>query len=79
VIALLAGAIRPEAVRSLAVSEPGALRLAEGTPVVDTMIANGKRLYADPGVISGQGHTILSTGAPYNKRLEAFLRAAEAD
>ena len=164
VIALLAAAARPEAVRSLTVSEPGALRLAEGTPVVDTMIANGKRLYADPGaiptetflrlfrvgagsahatpsqlpeelvrgvellkrerpsweaeipldrlasagfpvlvvsgghsaafdavcdalaaalsaeraVISGRGHTVPSTGAPYNKRLEAFLRAAEA-
>jgi pimeloyl-ACP methyl ester carboxylesterase len=51
VIALLAAAARPEAVRSLTVSEPGALRLAEGTPVVDTMIANGKRLYADPGAI----------------------------
>jgi pimeloyl-ACP methyl ester carboxylesterase len=146
------------------VSEPGALRLAEGTPVVDTMIANGKRLYADPGaiptetflrlfrtgagsshttpdelseelaqgvellkaerppweadlplerlasagfpvlvisgdhspafeavcdslaaalsaeraVISGRGHTIPTTGAPYNERLETFLRAAEA-
>jgi pimeloyl-ACP methyl ester carboxylesterase len=51
VIALLAAAERPEAVRSLTVSEPGALRLAAGTPVVDTMIANGKRLYADPGAI----------------------------
>lgn len=164
VIALLAAAARPEAVRSLTVSEPGALRLAEGTPVVDTMIANGKRLYADPGaiptetflrlfrfgagsshatpsqlpeelvrgvellkrerpsweaeipldqlasagfpvlvvsgghsdafdavcdalaaalsaeraVISGRGHTVPSTGASYNKRLEAFLRAADA-
>ncbi len=159
VIALLAAAARPEAVRSLTVSEPGALRLAEGTPVVDTMIANGKRLYADPGAIPtetflrlfrvgagsshatpsqlpeelvrgvellkrerpsweaeipldrlasagfpvlvdlrrslarlrrgvrrarrrplrragrdpGRGHTVPSTGAPYNKRLEAFL------
>jgi pimeloyl-ACP methyl ester carboxylesterase len=164
VIALLAAAERPEAVRSLTVSEPGALRVAEGTPVVDTMIANGRRLYADPGaiptetflrlfrtgagsshatpdelseelaqgvellkaerppweahlpleclasagfpalvisgdhspafeavcdalgaalsaeraVISGRGHTVPSTGAPYNRRLEALLRAAEA-
>jgi pimeloyl-ACP methyl ester carboxylesterase len=163
VIALLAAAERPEAVRSLTVSEPGALRLAEGTPVVDEMITNGERLFrrgaaipneaflrlfrfgagsshATPGqlpeelvrgvellkserpsweadiplerlaaadfpvlvlsgghsagfeavcdalagglsagrdVITGRGHTIPSTGPPYNQRLEAFLRTAE--
>jgi pimeloyl-ACP methyl ester carboxylesterase len=47
VIALLAAAERPEAVRSLTVSEPGCLRVAEGTPVVDEMIANGKRLFRE--------------------------------
>jgi pimeloyl-ACP methyl ester carboxylesterase len=164
VIALLAAAARPEAVRSLTVSEPGALRLAEGTPVVDEMIANGERLFregtaipnetflrlfrsgagsarttpdelpedlmrgvellkaerpsweadipldrlasagfpvlvisgdhspafeavcdsvadalsAERAVIPGRGHTLPSTGAPYNERLEAFLNAAEA-
>ncbi|MFL5906635.1 MAG: alpha/beta fold hydrolase [Solirubrobacterales bacterium] len=164
VIALLAAAERPEAVRSLTVSEPGALRLAEGDPVVDEMIRNGEQLYSDPAsipaetflrlfrsgagsshetpgelsgwlargaellkherppweaeipldrlaaadfpvlvisgdhspafeavcdslaaslsaeraVIPGRGHTIPSTGEPYNKRLEAFLSAAEA-
>jgi pimeloyl-ACP methyl ester carboxylesterase len=164
VIALLAAAARPEEVRSLTVSEPGALRLAEGTPVVDEMIANGERLFGEgaelsnqaflrlfrsgagsanltPGelpeelvrgvellraerpsweaeiplerlasagfpmlvvsgghspafeavcdaladavsaeraVITGRGHTIPSTGAPYNERLESFLRSAEA-
>lgn len=164
VIALLAAAGRPDAVRSLTVSEPGALRLAEGTPVVDEMIANGERLFregaaipndtflrlfrfgagssrATPGqlpeelvrgvellkserpsweadislkrlaaadfpvlvlsgghsaafeavcdalaaplaaerdVITGRGHTIPSTGLPYNERLEAFLRTAES-
>jgi pimeloyl-ACP methyl ester carboxylesterase len=41
VIALLAAAERPEAVRSLTVSEPGALRLAAGNPAVDEMIRNG--------------------------------------
>ena len=45
VIALLAAAERPEAVRSLTVSEPGCLRVAAGTPVVDEMIANGKLLF----------------------------------
>jgi pimeloyl-ACP methyl ester carboxylesterase len=164
VIAMLAAAERPEAVRSLTVSEPGALRLAAGTPVVDEMIANGERLFrkgaevpnetflllfrfgagsaretpgelpeelvrgvellrrerpsweaeiplerlaaadfpvlvvsgghsaafeavcdalaaplsAERAVIRGRGHTIPSTGAPYNDRLEGFLRAAKA-
>jgi pimeloyl-ACP methyl ester carboxylesterase len=164
VIALLAAAQRPEAVRSLVVSEPGSLRVAEGTPAVDEMIANGERLFenassippddflrlfrggagsaygtpdelpeellrgvellkrerpsweadiplerlatanfpvlvlsgghsrafeavcdaladalaAERAVIPGRGHTVPSTGAPYNERLEGFLRAAEA-
>jgi pimeloyl-ACP methyl ester carboxylesterase len=164
VIALLTAAERPEAVRSLTVSEPGALRLAAGTPVVDEMIANGERLFSEgadklpdeaflrlfrtgagssyttPGelpdellrgvqrlkaerpsweaeipletlasadfpmlvisgghspafeavcdalgtavsaervVIRGRGHTVPSTGAPYNDRLEAFLGASQ--
>jgi pimeloyl-ACP methyl ester carboxylesterase len=163
VIALLVAAERPEAVRSLTVSEPGCLRVAEGTPVVDEMIANGKRLFregraipdemflqlfrsgagsayttpeqlpkellrgvellkrerpsweaeiplerlaaadfpvlalsgghspafeavcdslaealsAEREVIPGRGHTVPSTGAPYNERLEAFMLAAE--
>jgi pimeloyl-ACP methyl ester carboxylesterase len=159
----LAAAERPEAVWSLTVSEPGCLRVAEGTPEVDEMIAGGELLFANadsipsedflrlfrggagsaygtpddlPGellagvellkrerpsweaeipleslaaadfpvlvlsgghspafeavcdalaaalsaereVIRGRGHTVPSTGAPYNERLEAFLRAAE--
>ena len=32
---------------------------------------------AERAVISGRGHTIPSTGDPYNERLETFLRAAE--
>lgn len=43
-IALHAAALRPEAVRSLIVSEPGTLQLA-GTPEAAEMIANGERLY----------------------------------
>ncbi|MFI5026447.1 MAG: hypothetical protein ACHQCI_06835, partial [Solirubrobacterales bacterium] len=34
-------------------------------------------LSAERGVIRGRGHTVPSTGAPYNERLEAFMRAAE--
>jgi pimeloyl-ACP methyl ester carboxylesterase len=163
VIALLVAAQRPDAVRSLTVSEPGCLRVAAGTPVVDEMIVNGERLFehadeipsddflrlfrggagsaygtpddlpdellhgvellkrerpsweaeiptealatagfpvlvlsgghstafeavcdslaeslsAEREVIPGRGHTVPSTGAPYNERLEAFMRAAE--
>jgi pimeloyl-ACP methyl ester carboxylesterase len=162
VIALLVAAERPEGVRSLTVSEPGCLRVARGTPVVDEMIANGQRLFehahsipseeflrlfrggagsafgtpdelpadllqgvellkrerppweaeiplnrlagaafpiqvlsgghspafeavcdvlanvlsAERWVIPGRGHTVPSTGVPYNQRLEAFLRDA---
>jgi pimeloyl-ACP methyl ester carboxylesterase len=46
VIALLAAAARPSAVRSLVVSEPGLLRLAAGDPVADELIAHGEQLYA---------------------------------
>jgi pimeloyl-ACP methyl ester carboxylesterase len=164
VIALLAAAERPDAILSLTVSEPGCLRVAAGTPVVDEMIANGERLFshsedipsedflrlfrggagsaydtpdelpeellhgvellkrerpsweaeiplerlaaadfpvlvlsgghsdafeavcdalaqalaAEREVIAGRGHTVPSTGPPYNERLEAFMRAARA-
>ena len=45
VIALHAAAQRPEAVRSLTVTEPGALRIAAGDPQVDATIAHGEELY----------------------------------
>src|SRR5690349_12669269 len=163
VIALLAAAERPAAVRALTGSEPGCLRLAAGVPVGDEMIANGQRLFregtvldddlflqlfrsgagsshvtpaqlpaelargvellkyerppweaeipierlasaefpilvisgghspafeavcdalaaavsAERTVITGRGHTVPSTGAPYNERLEAFLRSSQ--
>jgi pimeloyl-ACP methyl ester carboxylesterase len=51
VIALLAAALRPEAVLSLTVSEPGSLKLA-GTPEGERMIANGNRLFAARDAIS---------------------------
>ena len=60
VIALLAATLRPEAVRSLAVSEPGLLRLAAGDPVADAMIANGERMYR------------LAPGIPPREFLQAF-------
>jgi len=45
VIALYAAALRPDAVRSLTVSEPGCLRLASGNPLVDEHITQGELLY----------------------------------
>jgi pimeloyl-ACP methyl ester carboxylesterase len=51
VVALLAAAARPAAVRSLVVSEPGLLRLAAGDPIADEVIAQGERLYALGGSI----------------------------
>jgi pimeloyl-ACP methyl ester carboxylesterase len=45
VIALYAAALRPSAVRSLTISEPGCLRVAAGMELVDAQIANGERLY----------------------------------
>lgn len=54
VIALLAASLRPAAVRSLAISEPGLLRLAAGDPVADAMIADGERMYrAGPSIPAG--------------------------
>lgn len=46
VIALQAAALRPEAVHSLTVSEPGCLRIAAGHPLVDAQIAGGEMLYS---------------------------------
>lgn len=51
VIAMLAAAQRPEAVRSLALTEPGLLRFAADRPEVARMIADGERLYSDPDAI----------------------------
>jgi pimeloyl-ACP methyl ester carboxylesterase len=51
VIALLAAAQRPEAVLSLTVSEPGALRLA-GSPEAEEMVAQGEALYAARGSLT---------------------------
>jgi pimeloyl-ACP methyl ester carboxylesterase len=45
VIALFAAALRPEAVRSLTVSEPGSLSVAAGNPAVDAVIESGNELF----------------------------------
>jgi pimeloyl-ACP methyl ester carboxylesterase len=46
IIAMLAAAEKPAAVRSLTVIEPPATRVAEGNPAVDAFAAAGKALYA---------------------------------
>ncbi len=45
VIALLAAGLRPDAVLSLTVSEPGLLRLAAGDPTADAMLEQGEMMY----------------------------------
>jgi pimeloyl-ACP methyl ester carboxylesterase len=49
VIALHAAALAPQSVKSLAVSEPGCMRVAAGDAVVDSQIAHGEMLYARAG------------------------------
>jgi pimeloyl-ACP methyl ester carboxylesterase len=82
VIALLAAALRPEAVLSLTVSEPGALRLA-GTPEAERMIADGERLFAAGQAIGPaeflryfRGGAGSSRGTPQELPAE-LLRGAE--
>jgi len=50
-VALYVAALRPDAVRSLCVSEPPALQLAADVPAVAQMIADGRELYRDPDAI----------------------------
>lgn len=52
VIALYAAALRPQAVRSLTVSEPGCLRVAAGQAHVDAQIAGGEALYGYAGALT---------------------------
>jgi pimeloyl-ACP methyl ester carboxylesterase len=54
VIALHAAALRPGAVRSLTVSEPGCLKVAAGVPAVDEAIAGGDTLYAMRGELDAR-------------------------
>ena len=85
VIALLAAAERPQAVHSLSVSEPGWLRMAEGTPEVDEMIASGERLFSHASSIhpripelfrGGAGSASVAGGAA--RRAPPRRRAAQA-
>lgn len=46
VIALWAAALRPQAVWSLTVSEPGCLSVAAGDPLVDAYMTGGDRMFA---------------------------------
>jgi pimeloyl-ACP methyl ester carboxylesterase len=52
VIALLAAGLRPDAVSSLIVSEPGVLKLAAGDPVSDLMIEQGEQMYRSGGKVA---------------------------
>jgi pimeloyl-ACP methyl ester carboxylesterase len=52
VIALYAAALRPHAVLSLTVSEPGCLTVAAGDAVVDAQIAHGELLYEQAAALA---------------------------
>ncbi|MGA2320936.1 MAG: alpha/beta hydrolase [Solirubrobacteraceae bacterium] len=52
VIALYAAALRPDAVRSLTVSEPGCLQVAAGDPRVDAQMGLGEVLYERAATLS---------------------------
>jgi pimeloyl-ACP methyl ester carboxylesterase len=66
VIALFAAAARPGAVRSLTVSEPGALRVAAGDPTVDGLIAQGEELYRARESLSPRDFLILFRGGVHS-------------
>jgi pimeloyl-ACP methyl ester carboxylesterase len=63
VVCLLAAAVRPEGVRSLAVIEPPAFGLARGTPAVEAIIARIVRHYGEGPALSEEAF------------LDGFLRA----
>ncbi len=62
VIAICAAALRPEAVLSLTVSEPGCLRVAAGSPEVDRQIAGGELLYARAPELDAQQFLLAFRG-----------------
>jgi pimeloyl-ACP methyl ester carboxylesterase len=66
-------------VESLAAADFPVLVLSGGhSPAFEAVCdALAEALSAEREVIRGRGHTVPSTGAPYNERLERFLRAAE--
>ncbi len=63
IVCLLAAALQPERVRSLAVIEPPAFAVARGTPAVDELIARIDRHYAEGQALSEEAF------------LDGFLRA----
>jgi pimeloyl-ACP methyl ester carboxylesterase len=88
VIALFAAAARPAAVRSLTVSEPGALRLAQGDPAVDALIAEGEELYRHAGDLAPRdflrmfrtgAHSARDTPAALPPELERGARHVMAE
>ncbi len=62
VIALYAAALRPQAVRSHTVSEPGCLAAAAGDPAVERQIANGQRLFDNAEALEPREFLMLFRG-----------------
>jgi pimeloyl-ACP methyl ester carboxylesterase len=67
--------------RTLAAADFPVLVLSGGhSPAFEAVCDSlARALSAEREVIPGRGHTVPSTGSPYNERLEAFLLAAERD
>ncbi|MEA2215327.1 MAG: hypothetical protein QOK19_888 [Solirubrobacteraceae bacterium] len=80
VIALLAAALRPQAVRSLTISEPGCLGVAAGLPAVDRQIENGCLLYAHAAELSPRDFLVaFRGGAGVTRDTPAQLDGAQLD
>jgi pimeloyl-ACP methyl ester carboxylesterase len=62
VIALHAAALRPQAVLSLTVSEPGCLRVAAGIAEVDAQIAGGELLYGQAAALQPRDFLLAFRG-----------------
>jgi pimeloyl-ACP methyl ester carboxylesterase len=62
VIALWAAALRPAAVRSLTVSEPGCLQVAAGVPAVGRALENGRLLYSRAATLAPRDFLLAFRG-----------------
>ncbi len=74
VIALYAAALRPGAVCSLTVSEPGCLAAAAGNPEVDAQIAHGRRLFEHADALEPREFlTVFRAGAGVTRETPQVL------
>jgi pimeloyl-ACP methyl ester carboxylesterase len=80
VIALYAAALRPYAVRSLTISDPGCLAVAAGRPAVDRQIEDGQRLFEQAGALEPrQVLSLFRGGAGVTRETPEHLDGALLD